>query len=94
MSKILMTLYAKPVKVKSLSISKHNGDWFEHTNMQLNSAKVIYRRLKAIAGVYFNERSVGYFEQFGGSPAIKDLKRCGHIENGSSTRHLKITQVG
>lgn len=94
MNAILMTMYAKPVDIDAVSSSKHSGDWFESTNMPLNSANVIYRRLQAIAGVYFKERSSGYFERFGGSPFIMDLKRCGLIENGSSIWHLKITQAG
>lgn len=94
MSAILMAMYAKPVDIKSLSSRRHSGDWFEATNIYLNSANVIYRRLQIIAGLYFRERPVGYFEQFGGSPVIKDLKRCGLIEKRSYGWRFKITQTG
>ena len=94
MNAILMSIYAKPVDVKCSEVKEHRGDWYECTNMGLNTACLIYRRLKVVAGLYFSERSAGYFERFGGSPLIGELKRCGLIEQGSSDWHLKITQAG
>lgn len=93
MNAILMTLYAKPVDIKSVSSRQHTGEWWDATNIALNSARAIYSRLKILAGMYFRARSNAYYIENGLNNRLNDLVTTGLVSR-NSFGHYKITQKG
>ena len=93
MNAILMTLYAKPVDIQAVSSKQYTAEWWDATNIAFSSARVIYSRLKMLAGMYFRARSNAYYLENGLSNRLTDLVITGLIGR-NSFGHYKITQKG
>ena len=93
MNAILMTLYAKPVDIQSISSRQHTGEWWDATKLSLNSARAIYYRLKILAGMYFRARSNVYYFENKMHNRLADLVVTGLVSR-NSFGHYKVTQKG